>query len=1225
MRPIGLSLLLFAAPLFAPGSVARGVESAAEQPLPDSERIGELIEDLTDADRIGIARCTLTKIGRPAVPALIRLVEQDENQLAIEILGNIGPSARSALPAFIEFLKRHGPGEDLNRAILQMGDRGVAAVTALLDEPNTKHRITALRLLSEYGPAAVSAVPKLRAVLADRQQPEIVRFWASVALGSIGPAARSAVPELDRALRDFALEDKTGPAKALGRIGRSARGSVPLLAYYLRKNRNGYLSEVCSEALGEIGAPSVPELIPILEHRNSSASELARAALVRIGRPAVPALLSLRTTVSRELQEVIDTTIAEIGEPAVADLLTAGEHSGQDDQLAIDLILARIEPAQEIAVPGLAAALESRKFSNRMRAAAALALIGKKAAEATLPLVETFRITNEVLLVDGREVRGKDVPQEKWDALHEQVIAALARIGQPAIRYLVVAMGHPDLTVRGRATEALIRVAEAPGDGLLTPKDETTAWLMIAMQNSRPRARQLAEQALRAIRPSGKNLARAGERGLPVLMAALADSDPEFRRHAIEALALLGDTAVPELAPALQSKRLIVRFSAAQALSMMGPRAYRATPAVVKATRIGDLIRQHPDIPEQLWNAYQQLLIQTLANIGEPIVEVIVAGLRHDDVYSHRALAAALALMGPEAAGAGDALVELTTSPDPEARFGAVAALANMRTAGAEHAPALAVVLQGRESDEKLFSPEQLDQMKRVAARGLARMGQRGAARLITALKSHHQDTRRHAAAALSLLRLRDELDWEIHPDVATLIESLDAEDFPLRLAALHAIRELGKTASEAVPKLMEMLQEAETDVAAADVDAHAAYEYPQNLVEALAAIGEPAVDSLMEGLLDEDQQVQRRCALALRRISPSAQKLATLPVEHLLAALHHEGLRDVATNALALAGDRVVDKLVEAANSDDHSVRVAVIKALGGPMRMQIYRQRNFRLVSFQEPIDPVEELSREKIRQAIVPTLTAAMDDDNQIVRYHARHSLRAVAPDVATLRLVKSFGLGALTEAMEDDDPQVRSSAIDAIGEMEEPPEQSAQILVEAILDADHAVRRSAARVIGRMPALHAQTVPKLRDLLKEKPDELHLHLMIAEALGGLGPHAAPAVPELVEALKMPNDELTAKGAPAQIWQSYRRRISDALVKIGEDAVPSLIAAFDVEQSEVRDWAARTVVRIGRGEGNVIPRLIENLDSDKRWIRNHAAWSLQQIDPDALERALQQRGER
>ncbi len=84
-------------------------------------------------------------------------------------------------------------------------------------------------------------------------------------------------------------------------------------------------------------------------------------------------------------------------------------------------------------------------------------------------------------------------------------------------------------------------------------------------------------------------LASIGEPAVPALVAVLKDPDPLLRQNAARALARMGPAAEPamsELIAALQDNDAGVRKFATRALGEIGPPASKAVPALVKELRL---------------------------------------------------------------------------------------------------------------------------------------------------------------------------------------------------------------------------------------------------------------------------------------------------------------------------------------------------------------------------------------------------------------------------------------------------------------------------------------------------------------------------------------------------------------------------------------------------------------------------------------------------------------
>jgi hypothetical protein len=102
-----------------------------------------------------------------------------------------------------------------------------------------------------------------------------------------------------------------------------------------------------------------------------------------------------------------------------------------------------------------------------------------------------------------------------------------------------------------------------------------------------PTSPQIPRRQQRALPETAADaLARIGEPAVPSVIVMLSDPNPELRVRAANILAQIGDQAspaVPELIARLRDEDETVRKAAAHALGQMGPSAADAVPALLRA------------------------------------------------------------------------------------------------------------------------------------------------------------------------------------------------------------------------------------------------------------------------------------------------------------------------------------------------------------------------------------------------------------------------------------------------------------------------------------------------------------------------------------------------------------------------------------------------------------------------------------------------------------------
>jgi HEAT repeat protein len=107
------------------------------------------------------------------------------------------------------------------------------------------------------------------------------------------------------------------------------------------------------------------------------------------------------------------------------------------------------------------------------------------------------------------------------------------------------------------------------------------------------------------------------------------------------------------------------------------------------------------------------------------------------------------------------------------------------------------------------------------------------------------------------------------------------------------------------------------------------------------------------------------------------------------------------------------------------------------------------------------------------------------------------------------------------------------------------------------------------------------------------------------------ATPQGPQVVRPLR--RDQATRlRMMPAFRDWGVRDTAADALGRIGDAAVPALIAALEDPDRDVRTQATRALARMGAKAESAIPALIEALNDDDKEVRQGAARALGQIGP-------------
>jgi HEAT repeat protein len=288
-----------------------------------------------------------------------------ENQLlAAEALGHMGPAAEEAIPDLVQALS--GDNEALrSRAIKALAEIGPTAVPSLITALNHQDkpvRIGAADALGSMGPRAKEAIPALAAMLSDRDR-EIAQH-ASSALGLIGPAA---VPELIHVARRGDRYATDMAATAFSRLKADTAVVQELTRLLGNANEEPGVRGFAAKALGnmpEKAQTAQSEIMRALGDENDDVRTAARWALGQIGPKAIPALREALKDGNPRIRSGAAFALGSMG-PAAEDTVPALLQAMKDEDrtVRIDAILAigKIKVTSKAVVQALNQVLETDK------------------------------------------------------------------------------------------------------------------------------------------------------------------------------------------------------------------------------------------------------------------------------------------------------------------------------------------------------------------------------------------------------------------------------------------------------------------------------------------------------------------------------------------------------------------------------------------------------------------------------------------------------------------------------------------------------------------------------------------------------------------------------------------------------------------------------------------------------------------------------------------------
>ncbi len=330
------------------------------------------------------------------------------------------------------------------------------------------------------------------------------------------------------------------------------------------------------------------------------------------------------------------------------------------------------------------------------------------------------------------------------------------------------------------------------------------------------------------------------------------------------------------------------------------------------------------------------------------------------------------------------------------------------------------------------------------------------------------------------------------------------------------------------------------------------------------------AIKVLTEGLQDPNNEVRASFLQALGGAGAAAGEAS----DKIIVFLQDEDarVRKAAAEALGNIGvgcDHLVNSLGLALQDADTNVRQAVLGALA--------------------KIDgPVEE-------RAVM--VAKALKDEQLEIRREAALALSRFNGGVVAV-------VPEMKEALKDSDSRVRSHILDTLARLK--GEELAQVIenVAKILeeDDDRYIRVKAARVLQAAGPEAIEALPSIINALSHERNEVIQAAIRALIALGIEP-ASTAIPRLTELLLLD----MVPGARDTVWLA-----ADALVRIGEKAIPTLVDLLYSDRVEARARGATVLGRIGPPAEVAVERLEELLfdEGEDDTVRREAYWAITHI---------------
>lgn len=719
---------------------------------------------------------------------------------------------------------------------------------------------------------------------------------------------------------------------------------------------------------------------------------------------------------------------------------------------------------------------------------------------------------------------------QSW-AVRRAVVAALARVGQPAVAPLVeVLTGCRDDETRIAAAVDALSASSAEVADALEP--------------------MLTSDDAAVVSDAVQVLGRRGAREAAARLAALTEHpDDNVAVAAIEALGRIGGRAAVEaLVSCVQSGNFFRVFPAIDVLGRSGdPRAVEPLAALL-------------DDPHYALEAGRALGRTGLRRAARPLARMLSRG---GGAHVRVAALAFIELLDRTIERHGSAEV-IEAELRSQVGEGTVRHLSGaLREADSTERVALARVLGALGRPEAAPSLDQLltreGKVAAAAGTALARLGRASELRL------HQRLIEADSARRLVLLPLVT--DAEAWHEVAAC---LDDESPDVRAAAAETLARIG--AADAVPSLFPRLGDPDPRVG-------------QAAESAICALGGSQTEALASTAARSPSARVRRAALRILGYGGFGAAFSVLQ-----AAIEDPDprVRDAAVQGLPFIDDpRASDTLLELAQRPDPRVRAAAMRALGhaasGPRIaarllgglgdpdpwVRYYACKTVGGLGLEAAVAPLARLLGDPAGQVRVAAIEALSHLESAGALEAILEAARAEDPDVRRAALV-GLGIGkqpralpALLEAARTGDAATRLVAVSSLAWFDAPEVLTA--LGQAAGDPDESVRAAAIGFLAAQPDAEATRI------LLDRLGRPELRARIREAL------AVPSsgrVPVILEALEDADDDRAARLTEVLARQRGQTAL-DALLRASESRNPAARRAACVALAELDDPRAVTAV--------------------------------------------------
>ncbi|KAG0008246.1 hypothetical protein BGZ80_003657, partial [Entomortierella chlamydospora] len=377
---------------------------------------------------------------------------------------------------------------------------------------------------------------------------------------------------------------------------------------------------------------------------------------------------------------------------------------------------------------------------------------------------------------------------------------------------------------------------------------------------------------------------------------------------------------------------------------------------------------------------------------------------------------------------------------------------------------------------------------------------------LIGALRDENEWVRRSASNALGKQSTLPESILQ------ALIGALQDGNELVRSSAVDVLGKQSTLPESTLPALVGAMQDENKWVRSSAADA----------LGKQSTLPESTLQALIGALQDENWMVRNSAA----RVLENQSTLPESTLQALIGALQdeNENVRRSAADALgnqSTLSELTFQALIGALQDEDENVRYSAADALGNQSTLPESALQALVGVLQDENWDPMRVEKQSALPGSALQALIGAMQYDNKDVRSSAVD----VLGNQSTL---SESALQVLIGALQDENDDVRSSAAYAVEKQSTLPESILQALVGALRHENKDVRSSAVDVLGNRSTLTESTLQALIGALKDED-----HYVRISAAYAVGKHSAlpeSALQALISSLQDENEDIRSSSAKA-----------------------------------------------------------------------------------------------